>query len=234
MAVGHFAGATGLSTNAIAIGAFAGASGLSARSIAIGFGAGSTGMNEDSIAIGTRAGQTGPRTSTLGYTAHTFIGYQSNGTSMPGYNGATSFTVVLGNNLSDVCIGRNAFAASFNIASDYRIKTNVENLGHSYSLENLRPVSYFNTHKQINDFGFIAHELQAVIPDLVTGHKDSDDMQTVNQLGLIPFLVKELQEHKKRISKNETEIKELLQENTQFKQMIKKMGHCLLDFNNSN
>ena len=211
MAVGHFAGATGLSTNAIAIGAFAGASGLGARSIAIGFGAGSTGMREDSIAIGTRAGQTGQISNTVGYTAHTFIGYEANGNGLTGYDGRTGYTIVLGSTMTDVFIGRNAYANTFFATSDYRIKQNVEPIGNSYSIENLRPVSYYNAHTKKQDYGFIAHELQAEIPELVSGQKDGQTLQTINYNGLVPILVNEIKQLKNANKQFEEQIAQLME-----------------------
>jgi hypothetical protein len=213
VAIGHNAGATGLGDGAIAIGAFAGASGIGPRSIAIGFGAGSTGMRENSIAIGVGAGQTGPITSTAGFTAHTFIGNWANGGGLTGYTGVTGYVIVLGSTATDVFIGRNAYANTFFATSDYRIKQNVENLGHSYSLENLRPVTYYNSHTKKQDYGFIAHELQAELPALVTGEKDVQTLQTINYNGLVPFLVKE--------------IKQLKQSNQDFKEQIAQLTERL-------
>ena len=212
VAIGHQAGATGLSTNSVAIGAFAGASGLSERSIAIGFNAGTTGMNVDSIAIGTRAGHTGLRNATSQYMAHTFIGYEANGSQISGYNGATAYTIVLGNKNTDVFIGRNGYATKFFSTSDYRIKQNVTSLGDSYSIEHLRPVRYFNSQTQSNDYGFIAHELQAELPDLVAGQKDGDTLQSINYNGLIPILIKEVQQHKQLITQLTNTVEKLQNE----------------------
>ena len=51
--------------------------------------------------------------------------------------------------------------------------------------------------------GFIAHELQEHYPELVTGEKDGENMQSINYIGLIPILVKEIQDLKKRIAQLE-------------------------------
>jgi hypothetical protein len=209
VAIGHQAGATGLGDGAIAIGAFAGATGIGARSIAIGFGAGTTGMRGDSIAIGTYAGHTGLVNATIGFTAHTFIGFRANGSGLTGYTGVTGYTIVLGGTATDVFIGRNAYANTFFATSDYRIKKNVENLGHSYSLENLRPVSYYNSHTKKQDYGFIAHELQEELPELVTGQKDGENLQTINYNGLVPIMVKEIKHLKKSNKQFEEQIGQL-------------------------
>jgi hypothetical protein len=47
--------------------------------------------------------------------------------------------------------------------------------------------------------GFIAHEVQTQFPFLVNGEKNDKDYQSINYLGLIGLLVKELQELKKKI-----------------------------------
>ena len=75
--------------------------------------------------------------------------------------------------------------------SDYRLKTNVEDLQEVYNVDNLRPVMYnINSSKEI---GLIAHEIQEYYPFLVSGVKDGKEMQTVNYNGLIGVLIKEIQ-----------------------------------------
>jgi hypothetical protein len=50
------------------------------------------------------------------------------------------------------------------------------------------------------EYGFIAHELQTVYPELVKGIKDGVDYQSINYSGLIPLIVKELQEMKTKMN----------------------------------
>ena len=47
--------------------------------------------------------------------------------------------------------------------------------------------------------GLIAHELQEVYPFLVNGVKDKEELQSVNYIGLIPLLIKEIKELKQRV-----------------------------------
>jgi hypothetical protein len=63
----------------------------------------------------------------------------------------------------------------------------------------LRPLSYFNRLSGKEDMGLIAHELQEHFPYLVNGEKDAENYQSVNYLGLIGLLVKEVQDLKKEI-----------------------------------
>ena len=47
--------------------------------------------------------------------------------------------------------------------------------------------------------GVIAHELQEIYPFLVNGQKDGEIMQSVNYIGLIPLLIKEVKLLKKEM-----------------------------------
>ena len=87
-------------------------------------------------------------------------------------------------------------ATTFVSGSDYRLKTNIEPLLSSRTIDDLKPMEYDlsgNTH----DMGFIAHEVQEVFPFLVQGTKDGENMQSLNYTGFIALLVKEVQELKK-------------------------------------
>jgi hypothetical protein len=90
-------------------------------------------------------------------------------------------------------------ASGFSSASDYRIKENVETLTEEYTVDKLRPVIYKNIKTNRTDIGFIAHELQQYYPYLVNGIKDGPDIQSVNYIGLIGIMVKEIQELKNEL-----------------------------------
>ena len=87
----------------------------------------------------------------------------------------------------------------FNATSDYRIKEDVQNLNELFNVDNLRPVTYTNKNTEKRDIGFIAHEVQEEFPYLVSGKKDGEEMQSLNYIGLIGVLVKEIQDLKKRV-----------------------------------
>jgi hypothetical protein len=91
--------------------------------------------------------------------------------------------------------------------SDYRIKTNVETLDETHTLDNLRPVKYKQTQTGKNDIGFLAHELQEHYPELVEGEKDCEKMQSVNYIGLLPILINEVQQLKKQIAETRDRIR---------------------------
>ena len=91
------------------------------------------------------------------------------------------------------------------IGSDYRLKTNIKPLDDTFVVDHLRPVEYNKNNCDKKEIGFIAHELQNVYPDFVTGRKDSEAMQHINYNNLIGILVNEIQMLKKRV--NELELK---------------------------
>jgi hypothetical protein len=130
----------------------------------------------------------------------------TDGTSFSTYdNNILSGTVAQGNVIfkdstfaAVTCTGP-VTAGSQNPPSDYRLKTNVTNLDGSYTIDNLEPIQYNNILSNKHEFGLIAHELQAVYPELVKGEKDGAEYQRVNYNGLIGVLVKEVQEIKRRI-----------------------------------
>jgi hypothetical protein len=83
--------------------------------------------------------------------------------------------------------------------SDYRIKENIETLNATFTVDNLRPVTYHQKITGKQDIGLIAHELQEHYPFLVNGEKDGEDMQSVNYIGLIGILIKEIQDLKVKV-----------------------------------
>ena len=106
----------------------------------------------------------------------------------------------------DLFVTGSVEAASYNATSDYRIKDNVRNLDEQDTISNLRPVKYLNKQTNKQDFGLIAHELQSEYPDLVSGEKDGQELQSVNYIGLISILIKEVQELKRITAEQAIEI----------------------------
>ena len=99
-------------------------------------------------------------------------------------------------------------SASYNTSSDYRLKENVVGLtGATARLKQLSP-SRFNFIVDPNTTvdGFIAHEVQAVVPEAVTGAKDAVDAdgnpeyQGIDHGKLVPLLVATIQELEARIT----------------------------------
>ena len=72
-------------------------------------------------------------------------------------------------------IGVNASTTSYNTSSDYRLKENIAPMtGALAKVSQLKPVTY-DWKSGGSSQGFIAHELQALVPDCVTGEKDEVD-----------------------------------------------------------
>jgi hypothetical protein len=94
-----------------------------------------------------------------------------------------------------------------NVASDYRLKTDIKIID-EYSCLNLNPVQYIMDNKQ--SIGLIAHELQEQIPMLVDGVKDGDVMQSVNYIGLIPILIRDIQKLNSKIMELENKLYNLI------------------------
>jgi hypothetical protein len=103
---------------------------------------------------------------------------------------------------------------SFVTTSDYRLKENIEEISDSISrVKKLKPCRFnFTAEKNRVVDGFIAHEVQKVVPEAVHGEKDalqengSIDAQTLEVSRLIPVLTKALQEAIAKIEQLETRI----------------------------
>ena len=147
-------------------------------------------------------------TSGTGYTD--FLNYSESGG-----GGFTFNTVGITNTFLRIAtISRaNITAPAFNATSDYRIKENVKTLDDSFNIDLLRPVHYMNKLTKKMDIGLIAHEVQEHYPDLVSGEKDGDDLQSMNYIGFIGILIKEIQTSKKKITSMEQTIVEIKQDN---------------------
>jgi hypothetical protein len=100
-------------------------------------------------------------------------------------------------------------SVSYNTSSDYRLKQNVVPIANaSARLNTLNPIRFDwvsdVTHNTVD--GFLAHEVQAVIPEAVVGVKDEVDAegipkyQGIDQSKLVPLLVASLQEALARIT----------------------------------
>jgi hypothetical protein len=103
-------------------------------------------------------------------------------------------------------VDKNIYTTSITYMSDYRVKENVQPLDlNIYKTDNLRPVSYLNKLNNKFALGVIAHELQEQYSFLVEGQKDGEIIQSVDYTGLIPILIKEIQELKRILKQNNIE-----------------------------
>ena len=110
-------------------------------------------------------------------------------------------------------ISTNGTNVSFNTSSDYRLKTNVQPMTTGLAtISQLKPVTYDWISDKSKGEGFIAHELQAVIPHAVTGEKDAVDEngkikpQGVDYSKVVVHLVAAIQELSAKLAALEAKV----------------------------
>uniref|UniRef100_UPI003784593F tail fiber domain-containing protein n=1 Tax=Daejeonella sp. TaxID=2805397 RepID=UPI003784593F len=111
-------------------------------------------------------------------------------------------------------------ASGVALSSDFRLKTNISSLNSAMKTLNLlSPVSY---DKKVSladsvyskqELGFIAQEVQKVLPQLVTEGKDKDRLLSLDYISIIPLLTKAMQEQ-------DVVIKDAQKENTTLKKQL--------------
>jgi ABC-type Fe3+-citrate transport system substrate-binding protein len=77
------------------------------------------------------------------------------------------------------------------------------------SLDELRPVLYYNKLLHKHEYGFIAHEVQEIFPDLVFGVKDAEQYQTIHYTPMFALLVNEVKQMKREISELKKQLNEM-------------------------
>jgi hypothetical protein len=105
---------------------------------------------------------------------------------------------------------------AYNTSSDYRLKENLQPMQNALAtVAQLKPVTYNWKADGSDGQGFIAHELQAVVPDCVTGEKDAVDAdgnpvyQGVDTSFLVATLTAAIQELKAIVDAQAVEIEAL-------------------------
>ena len=110
-------------------------------------------------------------------------------------------TITVNHGAGSITAASMTTTGGFYVSSDYRIKENIQTINNDqFTVDELRPVSYTLKANQKPALGFIAHEVQEHVPSAVSGEKDGESMQSVDYSQLIPILVKEIQELKKRVA----------------------------------
>jgi hypothetical protein len=87
-------------------------------------------------------------------------------------------------------------ATSFTATSDKRIKANIVSLPYEFTVDDLKPVAFYNTLSNKNDVGFIAQEVEEIYPFMVNS---DGEYKSLNYISIIGILVKEIQDLKKEI-----------------------------------
>jgi hypothetical protein len=91
-------------------------------------------------------------------------------------------------------------AYSTTTQSDERLKKDIKNIDYNNELLKLNPVSFKWTDinkSNTSNVGFIAQEIETIFPELVKN--GVDNYKSVNYTGLIPYLVKHIQQLEERI-----------------------------------
>ena len=99
-------------------------------------------------------------------------------------------------------------SVAYNTSSDHRLKENVDyTFDATTRLKQLKPARFnFIADADTTVDGFLAHEVQSVVPEAISGtHNEVDDdgnavMQGIDQSKLVPLLVKTIQELEARIT----------------------------------
>jgi hypothetical protein len=121
------------------------------------------------------------------------------------------------NGVNKGSISHNGSTTSYNTTSDYRIKENVIDLTDGLDVVNSLTPRRFTFKNNDTDqrvhTGFIAHELQAVMPELVIGEKDAVDEhgdvvpQVIDKQGVVAVLVSAVQELSKEVEALKAQLK---------------------------
>jgi uncharacterized coiled-coil protein SlyX len=119
---------------------------------------------------------------------------------------AASNTIQLGNTAVTTIGGQVAWTA----ASDRRIKKNIVNSNYGLAtVLKLRPVEYNLNSNDLRQVGFIAQEVQKLVPEVVTG-KEGDlskgEILGITYSNLVPVLTKAIQEQQKQIEEQNSKI----------------------------
>ena len=108
-------------------------------------------------------------------------------------------------------ISTSGSATSYVTSSDYRLKENVVPMSDCISRLNQLKPSRFNFIEEPNKTmdGFLAHEVQDIVPEAIVGEKDEVDEnggiipQGIDQAKLVPLLVAAIQELEARVKELE-------------------------------
>jgi hypothetical protein len=102
-----------------------------------------------------------------------------------------------GSNIAGGIESSNQTSVTYNTSSDYRMKKNIKPLEDGLDrVCKLKPVKFDWKLNDESTEGFIAHEVQEIFPDAISGEKDGEDMQGMDYGRITPLLVAAIQELK--------------------------------------
>ncbi len=159
-------------------------------------GSGNTALGTNSLKKNT----TGNYNTALGYQADINLSDLSNATAI-GYNAKAnaSNSIVLGNSSVTTIGGQVTWTTN----SDIRIKKNIRDTHYGLStVMQLRPVEYTLINSDLNQVGFIAQEVNKLVPEVVTGTEgdlEKGEILGITYANLVAVLTKAIQEQQKQI-----------------------------------
>jgi hypothetical protein len=87
-------------------------------------------------------------------------------------------------------------SVTYSTTSDYRLKEDLQDFKGLDMVSKIPVYDFKWKTDESRSYGVMAHELQEVLPDAVTGEKDAEEMQGVDYSKIVPLLVKSIQELK--------------------------------------
>jgi len=128
---------------------------------------------------------------------------------------AIHFANATGVDCGDIVL--NSSSTAYNTSSDYRLKENVEyDFTALDRVAQLKPARFnFIADADTTVDGFLAHEVQDIVPEAISGEKDAVDdegnpeYQGIDQSKLVPLLTKSIQELINKVETLESEIANL-------------------------
>jgi hypothetical protein len=181
-------------------------------------GGGNTAFGTNSLQKNTE----GNNNTALGYKADVSLTNLSNATAI-GYNAlvTASNSIVLGNS-SVTNIGG---YASWSNKSDRRIKKNIRDTRYGLAtVMQLRPVDYSLISNDLKQVGFIAQEVNKLVPEVITGVEgdlEKGEILGITYANLVPVLTKAIQEQQKQIDGLHAQ---LYEQRKKMEDLIKLMG----------
>lgn len=169
--------------------------------------------SDHNIGIGYRAGfniTSGTSNTCIGNSADVNDGTYTNSTALGnGAKATASNAIQLGN--SSITLLRSQ--VSLTVASDRRLKENIKDTRYGLKeVMKLRTVDYVMTTNQLQQVGFIAQEVQTLVPEVVTG-KEGDlskgDILGITYEKLVPILTKAIQEQQAMIEQLKKQVEAL-------------------------
>jgi hypothetical protein len=98
-------------------------------------------------------------------------------------------------------------ATQYNTSSDYRLKESLQDIEDAdQKVLSLKPINFKWKDSDERVDGFLAHEVQPIVPEAVSGEKDGEEMQGIDQSKLVPLLTAALQDALKSIKSLEERV----------------------------